>query len=209
MAGQAIERREMMRLLAFASVASTFPGFRKWTFACGHGQPDKTIPAGDAYQPQFCSAEEYALVERLAELIIPTDEKPGSREAGVSEFIDFWVWGDPKIQEQFRYGLTWTAAHALKLFGQPFLELSAEQQNEMLGHLAYKDRSRIGEEDGREFLRLMRRLTVMGFYTSKVGLEVLDYPGLQTMWTKMPGCPHKDDPEHAHLSITDSSEWLT
>lgn len=191
----------MMRLLALASVASTFPGFRKWTFACDHGQPDKaaTKLAGGPYHPQFCSPEEYARVERLAELIIPTDDKPGAREAGVSEFIDFWVWSDPKIQERFRYGLGWISAHAVKLFGKPFLEVTAEQQNEMLGYLAYKDRFRPGEQDGREFFQLMRRLTVMGFYTSRVGLEVLDYPGLKTMWTEMPGCPHKDDPEHAHL----------
>jgi len=199
MAGQAIERREMMRVLAFASVASAYPGFRKWTFVCAHGKPEKANPASGPYQPQFCSPEEYTLVGCLADLIIPTDEKPGAREAGVSEFIDFWVWNNPKIQQQFRYGLAWTAAHAVRLYGKPFLELTAEQQNELLGHLAYKDRFRSSEEDGRKFLKLMRRLTVMGFYTSKVGLQVLDYPGLQTMWTEMPGCPHKDDPEHAHL----------
>ena len=91
MAGQSIERRDMMRILALAAAASTFPGFRKWTFACEHLQSDApgTRAAQGDYQPQFCSSDEYALVERLAELIIPTDDKPGAREAGVSEFIDF------------------------------------------------------------------------------------------------------------------------
>jgi len=204
MAGQSIERREMMRILALASVASTFPGFRKWTFACEHGQPDKSKagPAGGPYQPQFCSPDEYALVERLSEMIIPTDDKPGAREAGVSEFIDFWVWSDPSEQERFRYGLSWVSTHGIRLYGKPFLQLSAEQQNEMLGHLAYQAQSRPGEEDGRKFFKLIRRLTVMGFYTSRIGLEQLDYPGLQTMWSEMPGCPHQGDPEHAHLSAS-------
>jgi gluconate 2-dehydrogenase gamma chain len=202
MAGQSIERREIMRVLALASAASTFPGFRKWTFACEHGQPGKPrgSPASGPYQPQFCSPDEYALVERLSELIIPTDEKPGAREAGVSEFIDFWIWNDPSEQEHFRYGLGWISAHGIRLYGKPFLQLSGEEQNEMLRHLAYKAQFRPGEEDGRHFFKLMRRLAIMGFYTSRTGLEQLGYPGLETMWKEMPGCPHKDDPEHAHLT---------
>ncbi len=201
MSGQGIERREMMRILAFASAAAAFPGFRTWAFACDHADAASEVaqPRMTRYQPQFCSQDEYAMVERLSELIIPTDDKPGAREAGVSEFIDFWVWSDPKIQTNFRYGLAWIQAHAVRLFGKPFVEVSAEQQNEMLTSLAYKKRYRPGEEDGREFFKLMRKLTVQGFYTSKVGLEVLDYPGLQTMWKAMPGCPHKDDPEHRRL----------
>jgi hypothetical protein len=39
----------------------------------------------------------------------------------------------------------------------------------------------------------------MGFYTSRIGLEHLDYKGLVTYWMAMPPCPHKDDPEHLHL----------
>ena len=202
MAGQSIERRDIMRLLALAAAASTFPGFRKWTFACEHTRPDNsnTGPASAPYQPRFCSPDEYALVERLSELIIPTDDRPGAREAGVSEFIDFRVWTDPSVQQPFRYGLGWISAHGIRLYGKPFLQLDPEQQSEMLGHLAYKAQSRPGEEDGRHFFKLIRRLTVMGFYTSRIGLEQLDYPGLRTMWSEMPGCPHKDDPEHAHLT---------
>jgi len=40
---------------------------------------------------------------------------------------------------------------------------------------------------------------VVGYYTTKIGLESLGYPGLRTAWPKMPGCSHPDDPEHAHL----------
>jgi hypothetical protein len=30
-------------------------------------------------------------------------------------------------------------------------------------------------------------------------LESLGYPGLRTVWQSMPGCSHRDDPEHIHL----------
>ena len=39
----------------------------------------------------------------------------------------------------------------------------------------------------------------MGFYTSRIGLEALDYPGLK-LYSESPGCPHPGDPEHLHLS---------
>jgi hypothetical protein len=50
----------------------------------------------------------------------------------------------------------------------------------MLKHLAYRDGYRPGEEDGRAFVELMREWTVKGFYTSRIGLEHLGYPGLRT-----------------------------
>ena len=46
---------------------------------------------------------------------------------------------------------------------------------------------------------MMRDYTVIGYYTTKVGLETLGYPGLQTVWSHLPGCPHTDDREHKSL----------
>jgi Gluconate 2-dehydrogenase subunit 3 len=62
-------------------------------------------------RPQFFTAAEYAMVERLAEIIIPSDRTPGAKEAGVAEFIDFIVASDPDEQYGFRSGLTWLNAH--------------------------------------------------------------------------------------------------
>ena len=198
MAGQGLERREVLRILAIAAGASGYPGFHRWAFACEHGgsAPLQVRPA--RYTPRFFTAEEYATIERLAELIIPSDGTPGAREAGVAEFIDFMVASDPGVQFRFRYGLTWLDAHGERLHGRPFRELDGERQGELLAHLAYRDRHREGEEEGREFFRLVREYTTMGFYTSKVGLQQLDYPGLR-IYGESPGCPHPDDPGHRHL----------
>ncbi len=231
MGQQGIERREMMRILAAASVASRFSGFRSWTFACNHEahKDEAAKRVSGPYEPQFFSPEEYATIERLAELIIPNDGQPGAREAGVAEFIDFMVASSAdvgmsnyqpptsrnpviernrvpdalksrqSIQYLFRYGLSWLEGHARHLHGKTFRECTEQQQTEMLEHLAYKDRYRRGEEDGRAFFKLIREYTVMGFYTSRTGLEQLDFKGLQAVWEQMPECPHKDDPEHLHL----------
>ena len=62
-------------------------------------------------RPPFFTAAEYAMVERLAEIIIPSDRTPGAKGAGVAEFIDFMVASDPDEQLGFRSGLAWLHAH--------------------------------------------------------------------------------------------------
>lgn len=199
MAGQGLERREVLRILSLAAAAAGHPGFQRWSFACDHGGDGLLQVKGRAYTPEFFSADEYATVERLAELIIPSDGSPGAREAGVSEFIDFMVARDPSIQYRFRYGLTWLDAHAARLFGAAFRKLREAEQLDLLKPLAYRDHYRPGEDEGRAFFKLMREHTIMGFYTSKIGLEQLDYPGLRSFYAELPGCPHPTDPEHRQL----------
>lgn len=231
MANQGTSRREAMQILAYASAAAAFGGFRRWSFACSHEEPvGGTINTkSGSYEPLFFLPWEYQMIERLAELIIPNDGKPGAREAGVSEFIDFMVansadvgmfkyqprsWKQPvsekervpdamqsrqDIQDRFRFGLNWLEGHAKLHLKHGFLDCTPEQQTEILEHLAYKNRYRAGEEEGRAFFELIRRYTVMGFYTTRIGLQQLDYKGLEVFWTSMPPCPHQDDPEHLHL----------
>lgn len=199
MAGQGVQRREVLRILATAAAAAHFPGFSKWGFACGHiGNAALQIKPA-AYRPQFFSAAEYAVVERLTEIIIPSDATPGAKEAGVAEFIDFMVANDPQVQYLFRTGLVWLNAHAEQKMGNRFIELGAEQQISLLEPLGFKDKARPGEEDGRKFFGLMREFTVTGFYTSEIGFKELDNPALK-FYSESPECPHKDDREHQHLS---------
>lgn len=199
MAGQGIQRREVLRILGTAAAAAQFPGFSKWAFACGHAGPAATQIKPASYRPQFFSAAEYAVVERLAEMIVPSDGTPGAKEAGVAEFIDFMVASDPGVQYSFRTGLSWLEAHSQGTQGKRFVALTPQQQNSVLEPLAYKDKARAGEEDGRAFFRLMREYTVTGFYTSEIGYKELNHPALK-FYAESPECPHKDDPEHRHLS---------
>ena len=143
------------------------------------------------------------MVERLAEMIIPSDETPGAKEAGVAEFIDFMVASDPELQYPFRMGLTWLNAHSERSTGKKFLELSPEQQTSLLEPLGLKNKARPGEEDGRKFFALLREYTLTGFYTSEIGFRELDNPALK-FYAESPECPHKDDREHKHLSTAKS-----
>ena len=221
MGGQNIKRREALRVIGIASVAAGFPGFRQWAFACGHAMPSavRETQHSGPYRQLFFSEPHYKLIARLAEMIIPSDDGPGAREAGVAEFIDFMVANRVAVtsrreirctedaieegnatQNRFIDGIGWVNARSISEFGHEFLEATSEQQNALLEEVAYQAKYKPGTEDGREFFQLMRDYTVGGFYTSRVGLEALGYPGLQTAWPSMPGCAHPDDPEHVHLS---------
>ena len=228
MGGQGIERREMLRYIAIASVAGTFPGFSKWAFACSHNPAPATVAQAVApsYKPLFFSPKHYPMVERLADMIIPSDDTPGAKEAGVAEFIDFMVANRCAIsgrdelpttrdvlavgeqaQGHFLAGLDWLNAHTKIEFGREFLECSPQEQTGLLEQLAYKAKFKPGTETGRDFFQLMRDYTAVGYYTTKIGLQSLGYPGLRTVWLKMPGCTHPDDPEHAHLQESSQTNF--
>jgi gluconate 2-dehydrogenase gamma chain len=205
-AGQNVERREVLRILSLAASAALSPQFSRWSFGgsqhdAGHhaaeGKAESASPRGP-YRPQFFSAGEYAAIAALTERIIPTDDTPGAREAGVSEFVDFMVWSDPNVQERFRKGLAWVEGRARAGYGgKGFAALRAEEQDAILTTMAEAVPGG-AKDEGAAFFHLIRQYTVMGFYTSKVGMEQIGDPRLQTMY-KDPGCRHLDDPEHRRL----------
>jgi hypothetical protein len=193
MANQSPDRRAVLEMLARVAVVSQFPGFSRWSFASEH---EHTVPPKAAdYRAQFFSPSEYRLLDLLSELVIPRDDSPGAHDAGVVEFIDHMVAHDPDIQFRFRRGLALIDALAFQTHSQDFMSLPAEQQEDLLRSIATPNKTEI---EGPAFFKLLRSYTVMGFYTSRVGLESLDYPGLR-FYSVSPECPHKDDPEHRHL----------
>ena len=223
MGGQGVERRDILRFVGIASVAGAFPGFGKWAFACSQAHVHAPVaPTARAmpgpYKPLFFSPQHYQMVEHLAEMIIPADDTPGAKQAGVAEFIDFMVANRVPVsarrdvrstqdaiamgneaQNRFLAGLDWINARSKSEFGHEFMDCAAEQQKNLLEELAYKTKFKPTTESGREFFQFMRDYTVVGYYTTKIGLESLGYPGLRLVWPSMPGCSHPDDPEHVHL----------
>ena len=88
--------------------------------------------------------------------------------------------------------LQWLDSAAKAKYAAPFLKLSLDQQTAILKRAAERN------GDGHAFFRLIRRYTVMGYYTSAIGMKELDFPGLK-MYSESPSCPHTNDPEHRHL----------
>jgi len=210
LAGQGPSRRELLQALTLASAASAFSGFSRWNFAFAetnarHHSDPSTPMVNPVYRPQFFSPSQYRTVELLAELILPavpsvvgaasSKPQPGARETGVAEFIDFMVFSDAILQTPFRDGLQWLDGASAPA---DFVSLHPVQQNALLERLAYKAKHQESEKAGQQFFLLVRKYTVMGFYTTRDGLESLGYPGL-TFYATSPGCTHAGNPEHVGL----------
>lgn len=146
---------------------------------------------GSAWQPKFFSAEQNELVTTLAELILPETDTPGARAAKVNEYIDLVLSDETaRTRENFVNGLTWINRRSNELFQRDFLRLSGEQQIEMLTRLSDGGSIQPEDKDGRPFFLDIRRRTVSGYYTSKIGIhEELEYQG-KTPLAEWPGCPH-------------------
>ena len=198
MANQSPDRREALALIAKVAAFGQFPGFSRWIFAGEHSHAESASARPGSYQPLFFSPSEYQTIDLLTELIIPKDDGPGAHDAGVAEFIDFLVAHDDSLEYPFRTGLAWLNAFAMEKYGANFDSLQKPQQDALLRKLAYKAEQAPTEVQGQEFFALLRKYTVIGYYTSKAGLEELDYPGLK-FYSASPACPHPGDPEHTHL----------
>jgi len=148
------------------------------------GQQHQHVPDAPApktpYHPRTLNAAEMALAAVLSDLIIPRTETPGASDAGVPEFMDRRLTASPGLVEPFRHGLS--------LLGPKFGELSAERQIATLTEF-----SNAGDSDRGRFFRLLKEMTVDGYYSSRAGLvEELGWHG-NTFLTEFKGCTH---PEH-------------
>ncbi len=131
MAGQGLDRREMLRAMALAAAASQFPGFDRWILAHDHAPTsghERSNASGKSCRPRFFSSHECPTMACLAELIIPSDGSPSAAEGGVSEFIDFMAASDPRIQFRSRYGLAWLDAHSMRLHARALVDLTSESK---------------------------------------------------------------------------------
>lgn len=143
------------------------------------------------FAPKYFSQHEFAVISRLADLIIPRDTGPGALDAAVPEYIDLQVSEMPSAQTQLSGGVQWLDRYCGQSYGKGFLDCSAEQQTQVLDQLAYENAVPPGLDSARSFFVLLRGLTCDGFYSSKIGFQDLGYQGnTASQWH---GCTH---PEH-------------
>ena len=125
-----------------------------------------------ATQPRFFTLEEYAMVEELTEMIIPADEKSGgAKAAGVAAYIDGKLAEafDASERDSWRQGLARVNALAAEMHGGTFLSCGAPERIAVLSRMAANERQ--PEKSEEIFFRELKRLTIFGYYTSKIGIH--------------------------------------
>lgn len=152
--------------------ACTLPGFAAWLNA----QPAN-------YEPKFFDPEDFAALESFTEILIPTDDSPGAREARCAQFIDFLLDAseqDPNAQAAWRKTMS-----SLRDLG--YHAASPQERGRLVEQMA--------QQDDPAF-RMIKQLNTFAFYTSRPGqIETLDYRGNSYNAT-FPACTH---PEHKVL----------
>jgi len=148
------------------------------------------------YVPQFFKPPQFRTVEVLTQMILPTDDQPGAKEAQVGKYIDFIVFSarefEPSLQQAWLDGLRFVDRESKKRFGKPFALASDTDRTALLTQMSAPERDPKAQSEGYGFFRLLKEMTVEGFYTSKVGLiDVLDYQGMNYM-SEFPGCTHTE-----------------
>jgi len=184
-----IERRELFKVLGATLIATQQ----------GAAQHDHGPPASvnvEDYAPRFFSVVQYRTIDRLTDIIIPTDDQsPGAHAAGVRFYIDTVLhYADAGTQQKWQSGLAAVDQSARAHFNKAFGECTIQEQEQIVAVMARNEKNPSTELE--LFFGLLKGLTVEAYATSEVGqTRYFGYTG-NTAIKEFPGCKH---PEHQSI----------
>lgn len=128
---------------------------------------------GGAYSTQTLTSDQYDLVARIADLIIPPTDTPGAKAAGVQEYVDHMLtdWNTEEEKNHFLDGLDHVDEVSRDSFDSGFMELEESQQVEILKQLENEAKEDNSDSDLDPFFRMMKEFTIVGYYTSEIGAD--------------------------------------
>jgi gluconate 2-dehydrogenase gamma chain len=183
-----VKRRDLLKIL-LAAPAATF----SWTEseaaqAAASAQAARAVTA-KPFVPQFFTATEFKLVTTLADIVIPKDERSGSAsDAGVPEFMDFMMIDQPARQVAMRGGLAWLDRECQMRFDKMFLDCVETERTAVLDDIAWPAKTTPEFAHGVAFFTSFRDLTAAGFWTTRMGIDDLQYIGNRSV-ARWNGCP--------------------
>jgi len=189
-----VSRRDVLRTLAVGmaggSVLQVIP-LEAAELAHQLVRKEKAAAPAGKYTPKYFTAKQYEAILSLCDAIIPKDEKSaGALEAGAPEFIDLLTSENDEYQLALGGGLMWLDTHCIDQYGKVFMECAPEQRKEILDLIAFRKNAKKDPSlsQGVAFFAFLRNLTCDGYYTSKIGIQDLQYIGNVTR-SEWPGCP--------------------
>lgn len=131
-------------------------------------------PEGEVWKPNFLSVDQGKVVTKIADILIPSDDKPGAVEALVPQFIDLYTQKvlDSEGQGKLQAGFKAFEAACKTTNGKAFMDCSAAQQ---LAFLQAEEKAFIASKEA-TFFGSMKEMVYRGFFFSEPGAtEVLKY----------------------------------
>jgi len=154
-----LSRREMLQATAAAAAALSLPGVK--------------VPlAGPQAAKKFFTPAEFAVVDELSDMIIPTDDKSGgARAAGVAAYIDARLAEsfEPEPQVQWRTGLKAVEDLSHELNSKAFMDSTPEQRLAVLTRMAAAESD--PKTPAEKFFKEIKGATMHAYYTSKIGIH--------------------------------------
>ena len=190
-ASAGLSRRAMLEVMAIASLATACEASPAVVEKAKKAARDASAARanGGTVTHKFFTSHEWDTVEVLVDLIIPRDERSGSAtDAGVPAFMDFILDEYKNNRLPIRGGLAWLDRECTDRFGATFVDCSAAQRTAVLDDIAWPKRAKPEHSQGVAFFNRFRDLTASGFWSSKMGVEDLQYIGnvINPDWK---GCP--------------------
>lgn len=130
--------------------------------------------------------DQIALLDEIAEIIIPTTNTPGAKAAGVGEFMTVMVKDCYEDQSQriFMEGMEKLQSLSNKKYDHSFTEIDAKQRHDLLAELDKEQNQYTKskkDDQPAHYFRMMKELTLVGYFTSEVGatqaLRYVESPG--------------------------------
>ena len=123
-------------------------------------------------KPLFFTPAEFALVDEMSDMIIPTDQQSaGARAAGVALYIDGRLAEafEKDQPERWRAGIKAVEALSTEMHGKAFMAATPEQRLALLTRIAAAESD--PKSDAEKFFREIKSGTVRAYYTSKIGIH--------------------------------------
>ena len=141
------------------------------------------------YKPAFFAADNFEELKAFTEILIPTDDTPGAREAYCAHYIDFVLQAatgqTPNPQKQWR-----DAMAALREAG--FHAADAQGRAALVEAMSLPERDRAAKHPAFAAYRLIKQQNTFAFYTSRAGsIEALEYRG-NSFNPEFPACTHAE-----------------
>jgi hypothetical protein len=162
----------MNRREAISSVALLLGGtlVGAEAFLSGCSTPDKKFGAAGL---NF-SSDDISFLDEVGETIIPATTTPGAKEAKIGEFMKTIVSDcyEEKDQKIFLDGMQKLDDACKKKNGKAFLACDPQQRHDLLVDLDKEQKEYMSKkkpEDPSHYFRMMKELTLWGYFTSEPG----------------------------------------
>ena len=166
---ETIGRREAIKRVSFLLGGVALVGGSGLLQACS--TKDRAAAAGGIGK---FSATDVALLDEVADTILPETKTPGAKAAKVGPFMAVMVTDcyEPEDQKIFRDGMGKLDEASKKANGKSFMDSTPAQRLSLLESLdreqkTYMDAKK--EDDRAHWFRMMKELSMLGYFTSEIG----------------------------------------